>query len=341
MPKLLFLCHRILINSTDFDKIIMKKVLITLPLSEKRLTAINQHIPADCLSGEKDLYEEVAERIPNYEALLFLGPMKPGIDAPLLAKANKLKIISNYGVGYDRIDADAAKANQVIVANTPHSVTAPTADLALGLMLSICRRIGVSDRAIRQKTTTNWYNSQLPSTTLKGKKLGIVGMGRIGKAVAERAKVFGIEIFYFQRNQLAKAVEEKYQATYLPLHDLLKTVDILSPHIPLTPSTRHLFGAKELALLKPTAFIINTARGGVFDESALIEILQNGKIAGAGLDVFANEPTVPDAFLAMDNVLLTPHIGTACGEARADMFEEAIGNLIAYFNGQKITNRVI
>lgn len=319
----------------------MKKVLITLPLSEKRLEAINQHISADCLSGEKDLYEEVSERISDYEALLFLGPMKKGIDAPLLAKANNLKIISNYGVGYDRIDTNAALAQQVIVANTPHSVTAPTADLALGLMLSLCRRIAVSDRAIRQKTTQNWYNSQLPSTTLKGKKLGIVGMGRIGKAVAERAKVFGIDIYYYQRNRLSEDIENKYHATYLPFHDLLKTVDILSPHIPLTPSTHHLFGATELGLLKPTALIINTARGSVFDEQVLIKILQEGKIAGAGLDVFAKEPTVPDAFLTMDNVILTPHIGTACTEARADMFEEAIGNLVEYFSGQEIINRVL
>jgi len=319
----------------------MKKVLITLPLSEKRLKAINQHISADCLSGEKDLYEEVSERITNYKALLFLGPMKKGIDAPLLAKANNLEIISNYGVGYDRIDVNAAKTQQVIVANTPHSVTAPTADLALGLMLSLCRRIAVSDRAIRQKTTQNWYNSQLPSTTLKGKKLGIVGMGRIGKAVAERAKVFGIEIFYFQRNRLSEEIEKKYHATYLPFQDLLKTVDILSPHIPLTTSTRHLFGAKELALLKPTAFIINTARGSVFEEHALIKVLQEGKIAGAGLDVFAKEPAVPDAFLTMENVILTPHIGTACKEARADIFEEAIGNLVEYFSGQEVTNRVV
>lgn len=319
----------------------MKKVLITLPLSEKRLKAINQHIPADCLSGEKDLYEEVAERIPNYEALLFLGPMKKGIDAPLLAKAKNLKIISNYGVGYDRIDTNTAKENEVIIANTPHAVTAPTADLALGLMLSLCRRIVVSDRAIRQKTTTNWYNSQLPSTTLKGKKLGIVGMGRIGKAVAERAKVFGMEIFYYQRTRLSTDIEKKYQATYLPFHSLLEQVDILSPHIPLTPSTHHLFGAKELALLKSTAFIINTARGSVFDESALIKTLQEGKIAGAALDVFAKEPSVPEAFLTMENVILTPHIGTACKEARADMFDEAIGNLVAYFSGKEVTNRVI
>jgi len=319
----------------------MKKVLITVPLPPKRLAAINQYVTADCIPGKKALYEEVAERIPNYEGVLFLGPMKNGLDAPLLAKAKNLKIISNYGVGYDRIDAEAAKKAQIIVANTPHSVTAPTADLALGLMLSLCRRIAVSDRAIRSKTLKAWFNTPLPSISLKGKTLGIIGMGRIGKAVAERAKAFGMKIIYYQRNQLATATEKQYQATYLPLNDLLQQADILSPHIPLTPSTRHLIGPKELALLKPSAFVINTARGSVFDETALIEVLQQGKIAGAALDVFDKEPTIPAAFLNMENVLLTPHIGTASREARSDMFEEAIQNLVEYFSGQEVTNRVI
>ncbi len=319
----------------------MKKVLITLPLPPKRLAAINQHITADCIPGEKDLYEEVAERIADYEGVLFLGPMKKGMDAALLAKAKKLKIISNYGVGYDRVDVAAAKTHKVIVANTPHAVTAPTADLAIGLMLSLCRRIVVSDRAIRNKTLKNWYNTQLHSISLKGKTLGIIGMGRIGKAVAKRASAFGMNIIYYQRNRLDEAIEQEYQASYLPLNDLLQRVDILSPHIPLSPSTRQLIGAKELALLKPSAFIVNTARGGVFDETALIEVLQAGKIAGAALDVFAKEPTVPEAFLTMENVILTPHIGTAPSEARSDMFEEGIQNLVEYFSGQEVTNRVV
>ena len=319
----------------------MKKVLITLPLPPKRLAAINQHITADCIPGKKALYEEVAERIAEYEGVLFLGPMKKGMDAPLLAKAKNLKIISNYGVGYDRVDVDAAKAHQIIVANTPHAVTAPTADLAIGLMLSLCRRITVSDRAIRNKTLNSWYNAQLPSISLKGKTLGIIGMGRIGKAVAERANAFGMNIIYYQRNQLDAAIEKKYKATYFPLNELLQQVDILSPHIPLSPSTRQLIGAKELALLKPSAFIVNTARGGVFDETALIEVLQQGKIAGAALDVFAKEPTVPEAFLTMENVILSPHIGTAPREARSDMFDEGIQNLVEYFSGEEVTNRVV
>ena len=318
----------------------MKKVLITLALSEKRMAAINQHISAACIAGKKNLYQEVEERIENYESLLLLGPIKK-IDAPLLSKAKKLKIISNYGVGYDKIDVAFAKANGIIVANTPHAVTVPTADLALALMLSLCRRVNVSDRAIRNKRLGSWYNTQLPSISMAGKKLGIIGMGRIGKAVAKRAVAFGMKIIYYQRNRLSPTIEKAYQASYLPLNDLLQQADIISPHIPLTANTHHLLGAKELSLLKPSAFLINTARGAVIDESALIELLQNKKIAGAALDVFEDEPTVPEAFLTMDNVILTPHIGTASNEARSAMFEEAIQNLLEYFSGKVVTNRVI
>lgn len=150
-----------------------------------------------------------------------------------------------------------------------------------------------------------------------------------------------MNIIYYQRNQLDTATEKQYQATYLPLNDLLQQADILSPHIPLTPSTHHLIGAKELALLKPSAFIINTARGSVFDEAALIEVLQQGKVAGAALDVFDKEPNIPAALLSMENVILTPHIGTASKEARSAMFDEAVQNLVEYFNGEEVTNRVI
>ena len=318
----------------------MKKVLLTLALSEKRMTAINQHISAECISGIKNLYQEVEEKISSYEGLLLLGPIKK-IDAPLLSKAKNLKIISNYGVGYDKIDVAFAKANGIIVANTPYAVTAPTADLALALMLSLCRRVNVSDRAIRNKKLGSWYNTQLPSISMTGKILGIIGMGRIGKAVAKRALAFGMKIIYYQRNRLSSTIEKAYQANYLPLNDLLQQADIISPHIPLTTNTHHLLGAKELSLLKSTAFLINTARGAVIDELALIELLQNKKIAGAALDVFEDEPSVPEVFLTMDNVILTPHIGTASSEARGAMFEEAIQNLVEFFSGREVMNRVV
>lgn len=317
----------------------MKKVLLTLPIGEKRMAAINQFFKADCITSTSNIYEEVESKIGDYEGLLLLGPIKK-LDAAILSKAKKLEIISNYGVGYDKIDINFAKANNIKVANTPHSVTAPTADLALALMLGLCRRIVISDRKIRQKKLKSWYNTPLPSITLKGKTLGIIGMGRIGKAVAQRAIAFGMKIVYYQRNPLSPLEAAKYQASYLPLKELLQQSDIVSPHIPLNPSTHHLLGKKELALLKPSAFLINTARGSVLDEKALIELLQAEKIAGAALDVFEDEPTVPEIFSTMENVILTPHIGTASKEARGAMFEEAIQNLVEHFSGKKVTNRV-
>lgn len=318
----------------------MKKVLITLPLGEKRLAAINQHISAECIPGIKDAYEETLEIIENYEGLLVLGGVRK-VDSNLLVRATKLKIISNYGVGYDKIDVNYCKEKNIIVSNTPHAVTAPTAELAFGLILDLCRRISVSDRAARNKTTNSWYNSQLPSTSIEGKTLGIIGMGRIGKAVAKRAIAFGMKIVYYQRNRLSADIEESYNATYLSLTDLLKQVDILSLHLPLTPATRHLIGAKELALLKSSALLINTARGSIVDEAALIKALQEQKIAGAGLDVFDQEPNIPEAFLEMEQVVLTPHIGTASKEARANMFDESIESLVEFFNGKAVTNRVV
>lgn len=317
----------------------MKKVLLTLPIPPKRLTAIRKIIDADCVSGEKDAYEETCERVGDYEGLLVVGPISK-IDKRLLEKGKKLEIISNYGVGYDKIDTNWAKANGIIVANTPHSVTAPTADLAMALMLGVCRRIGVSDRALRNGTYQQWFNPPLPSMSLEGKLLGIIGMGRIGKAVAKRAAAFEMDIAYFQRTQLSKEEEEKYNATYLPLKELLQRSDVVTLHTPLTPSTKHLLGKEELALLKPSAFLINTARGPVVDETALIDCLQRGTIAGAGLDVFDQEPIVPAALLALENVLLTPHIGTGSKAARDNMFKEAITNLVEYFSGETVTNQV-
>lgn len=317
----------------------MKKVLITLPLSEKRMAAINKQIAADCIKDANNIYGEVKRKISNYEGLLLLGPIKK-LDAAILKEAKRLEIISNMGVGYDKIDIDFAKNNGIVVANTPHSVTIPTAELALALMLGLGRRIVASDRAIRKENLTSWYNAPLPSITMRGKTLGIIGMGRIGKEVAQRAIAFGMKIVYYQRNPLSSVEEATYQASYLPLNDLLQHADIVTLHIPLNSSTHHLLGKKELALLKPTALLINTARGNVIDEQALIELLQTGKIAGAGLDVFADEPQVPKIFSTLENVILTPHIGTASFEARSAMLNEAMQNLVEYFSGKKVTNRV-
>lgn len=317
----------------------MKKVLITFPLGKTKLQQINQYISADCVPGIKDSYTETSEMIADYDGLLATGIKK--VDKALMDKAPNLKIISKYGVGYDDIDIAYAKEKNILVANTPNSVTAPTADLAAGLLLSLSLQISVTDRAIRNKNLKGWYSPALPSIASNNKILGIIGMGRIGKAVAKRMLPFGMKIVYYQRTPLPKAVEEAYQATYLSLENLLQQADIVSLHTPLNATTRHLIGAPQLALMKPSALIVNTARGSVIDEVALITALENKQIAGAALDVFANEPTIPDAFLKMDNVVLTPHIGTGSGEARQEMFNECVGNLVEYFSGATVKNRVV
>jgi glyoxylate reductase len=317
----------------------MKKILISHALSPKRMQQINQVIPADCLSSDKEVYEEVLDRIQDYEALLAIGMSK--VDKKLMDQAKNLKIISKFGVGYDDIDIEYAKSKGIIVANTPNSTTGPTADLAIALLLSLTLRIPVTDRAIRNKQLNQWNNSQLPSNSPTGKTLGIIGMGRIGKAVAKRALPFGMKIVYFQRNPLSESEAALYNAQYLPFEQLLKEADIISLHTPLTKETHHLIDKAAFQLMQPSALLINTARGSVIDEQALIEVLQKKQIAGAALDVFDKEPHIPNAFLALDNVILAPHIGTGTKEARQAMLQESLGNLIAYFRKEEIKNRVV
>jgi len=316
----------------------MKKIFITFPISEPQLNQLNRIFPVDCVSGHKDSYQETLERIGQYEAMLVGGIKK--IDKGILDQASSLKIISKYGVGYDDIDVDYAREKGIIVSNTPNSVTAPTADLAMGLLLALCRRIPATDRAIRTGDFKKWFFPALPSIMPQNKTLGIVGMGRIGKAVAKRALPFGIKIAYYQRNKLSPDLEKKYGATYMKLPDLLKKSDFVSVHTPLNATTHHLIGREQLALMKDSALLINTARGNVIDEQALIEALQTKQIAGAALDVFAEEPHIPKAFLSMDHVILAPHMGTGSKEARQNMFNEAMNNIHQYFKGEEVSNRV-
>ena len=317
----------------------MKKILITLPLSEQRMTRINEKIPADCLQDKDRLEEELHDRIGAYEGILLMGPVKE-LGQTLMDRAKKLEIVSNFGVGYDKIDVDYAKKRGIVVANTPHAVTIPTAELAVSLMCSLCRRVTSSDRAVRRQATDAWFNTNLLSISLQGKKLGIIGLGRIGQAVAQRARAFDMTIQYYQRTPHPASVEAAYDAHYLPLEDLLSTSDIVSLHVPLTEGTEQLLNADRLQMMKPTAFLINTARGPVVDQTALMDLLQQQKIAGAALDVFDGEPTIPDALRKMEQVILTPHIGTAPKETRAAMLEEALGNLIDYFADKPVKNRV-
>lgn len=315
----------------------MKKLLSSYPLGKTNLELLKQNYDIDCVPGKKNHQEEVLEMIADYEGLLAIGVK---VDKELLDKGEKLEIVSNYGVGYDNIDAEYASKKGVIVCNTPGSTTEPTAELAMGLMLSVMLGVTAGDRHLRNKTQKTWSSTNERAFSLRGKTLGIVGMGRIGKSVAQKAAIFGMNIIYYKRNPLSETEEQQYRATYKPLEELLQLSDVISIHTPLNASTRHLIGKKEFSLMKSSAFLINTARGSVVDEKVLIEALQNKQIRGAGLDVFDKEPTVPDVFLEMENVVITPHIGTATVEGRRNMLVESFSNIVTYFKTGKAPNRV-
>lgn len=251
-----------------------------------------------------------------------------------LDMAPRLKIVANYGVGYDNIDVAAATARGIPVTNVPDVVTDATADLALGLILAVTRRIVEGDAIVREGKDKRWSPMFLVGRGIQGKLLGILGMGRIGLAVARRAKAFGMRIAYYNRNRRPD-IEQQEGVTYLPFDELLRQADVLSIHTPLTPATRHLVDARALSLMKPSAYLINTARGPVVDEQALIAALREGRLAGAGLDVFEQEPEVPEALRALNNVVLTPHIGTSVIETRIEMARVASANILAALRGQR------
>ncbi len=277
--------------------------------------------------------EDVLPVVDSFDAILSMWNFP--INKQLLDAAKNLKIVSNYAVGYDNIDVVYATRCGVTVANTPDPVTEPTADIAMGLMLSLMRRIVDCDNMLREKKL-EWGIMKNLGTSLYGKQLGILGMGRIGKAVARRALASGMTIAYHNRNRLTAIEEKLYSAKYMSLDELVATSDVLSLNAPLTSETYHVIDAKRLAMMKPDAFLINTARGPLVDEKALIEALRNGTIKGAGLDVFETGESVCDELLALPNTVLVPHIGTQTVETRREMAEFAAGNIVNFFNGGRV-----
>jgi len=315
-----------------------QKILITWPLKTDRFKQYEEEFQIDMLESSENRRGQVIARISQYDGVL---NMNLKADDELFQLAKNLKIMSNYGVGYDHIDTAAAKKHGIAVANTPDSTTNPTANHALGLMLSLMRRIAEHDRRLKSGNIKNWHSGKEFGVSPEGKRLGIIGMGRIGKAFAKRARALDMDIVYHNRNKLSDAEESQYSASYLPLHQLLKSSDVISIHTPLTDSTRQLLGSAELKMMKPTAFLINTARGGVVHELALIKCLTEKSIAGAALDVFENEPNINEAFLNLNNVIITPHSGTATREARNAMMDEAMGNIVAFLKGEEMTSRIV
>jgi lactate dehydrogenase-like 2-hydroxyacid dehydrogenase len=262
------------------------------------------------------------------------------VGAELLQQAPHLCVIANVGVGYDNIDVAACTRRRIVVTNTPDVVTESTADLAFALLMAVARRLVEGDRYVREGRWRHWQWRLLWGSDLHGKTLGLYGFGRMGQAVARRARAFSLRILYHSTERATEAGEQELGAQFVDRETLLREADFLSLHVPLTPETHHLIGPRELAMMKPTAFLINTARGKVVDEAALAEALRSNRIAGAGLDVFEHEPDIHPALLTLPNVVLTPHVGTGTSETRLAMAMLAAENLLAVLDGRRPPNPV-
>lgn len=265
------------------------------------------------------------------------------IDAGMIDECgDRLGLIANFGAGIEHIDLAAARARKIIVTNTPGVFTDDTADLTMMLILSVPRRLGEGSRLVRDGTWTGWAPTQLLGRSIGGKRLAIVGMGRIGQAVAHRARAFGMDVTYHNRRPLPGSIETMLGVRYEPdLDRLLAEADIISLHCPASAETHHLLDSRRIALLKPGAFIINTARGDLIDEDPLIAALQSGKLGGAGLDVYAHEPAVDPRLIALPNVVTLPHLGSATVEGRSLAGEKVIANIRFWADGHRPPDQVL
>ncbi len=313
------------------------KVLVSGRLPEAVIRSIAAEHDVDANPHDYPMERsEILSRVSDKQG--FLCMITDSVDAELLDHAPQLKMIANYGVGYNNIDLAAATDRGIPVSNTPDVLTDATADTALALMLACARRVIEGDRRTRQGRFKHWAPLHFLGTEVSGKTLGIVGLGRIGRAVCRRAAGFGMRVLYHNRRRLPPEEESQLGVVHAGLESLLAGADFVSLHVPLTPHTRHLIGADELRRMKSTAYLINTARGPVVDERALVRALQEGRIAGAGLDVYENEPELAPGLAELENTVLLPHVGSATIETRTRMAELAAENLLAGLRGERPPN---
>ena len=304
---------------------------VVLPLENRYVMEINQE---DRPMDHRILLQSISDK----EGLL---PMITDcIDEELLERASNLKMIANFGVGYNNIDIKAASRRGIMVSNTPGVLTDATAEIAFALILSVSRRLVEGDRMTREGRFKFWAPMFFLGHEVTGKTLGIIGMGKIGKAVARRARGFNMRVLYYNRRRIDPTEEKELTAEYADLDSLLTMSDFVSLHVSLNEDTKHMIGMKELALMKSTAYLINTSRGPVVDEKALVTALNDGKIGGAGLDVYENEPALTPGLTELDNVVLLPHIGSGTIETRARMASMAVENLVAGLDGAAPPNIV-
>lgn len=269
--------------------------------------------------------------------------LRDELDADLLsADGVRSKLIANFGNGTDHIDIAAAQAAGIAVTNTPDVLTEDTADMAMALIVAVPRRLVEGARIIQEDRFTGWSPTHMLGRRMSGKRLGIIGMGRIGLAVAKRAKGFGMAVHYHNRRRLHPDIEQEVEATYWEsLDQMLARMDVISIHCPHTPATFHLLSERRLKLMKSEAYIVNVARGEIVDEDALVDMLQTGALAGAALDVFEHEPAVSPKLRALDNVTLLPHMGSATIEGRVEMGEKVLINIKAFADGHRPPDRVL
>ena len=314
-------------------------VVVTRAVPHEALELLAGHATVDANSADVGYTpEQLVSHARNADAMVSL--LTDRIGDAVLAQCPKLKIVANVAVGYDNIDVAAAVRRGVLVTNTPGVLTDATADFAWALLLAIARNVVPADRYVREGRFREWMMMEFHGAELSGRVLGIAGFGRIGQAVARRGRGFGMHVIYSGPRRVAQAVEDELGAHYVDKETLLGTSDVLSLHVPLNAATRHYLGEPEFALMKRSAFVINTARGPVIDEAALARALTAGAIRGAGIDVYEREPAVEPALLAAPNTVLAPHIGSATTETRTKMALMAAENVIAVLAGRPAVNPV-
>src|SRR6516225_2183899 len=321
---------------------------------KKPLVVVTRKLPDSIETRMRELFDarlnlddtpmtaaELAETVKNADVLV--PTVTDRIDSSVLSKAgDKLKLIANYGNGVDHIDVATALSRGITVTNTPGVLTEDTADMTMALILAVPRRLAEGAAVLSEdKPWHGWSPTWMLGHRIWGKRLGIIGMGRIGQAVARRARAFGLQIHYHNRRRVSEETEQELEATYWEsLDQMLARMDIVSVNCPHTPATYHLLSARRLKLLKPSAYIVNTARGEVIDENELARMVEAGQIAGAGLDVFENEPAINPKLLASDRVVALPHMGSATIEGRIDMGEKVIINIKTFLDGHNPPDRV-
>src|SRR5712672_2372639 len=325
-----------------------------MSVKKKPLVVVTRKLPDSIDTRMRELFDtqlnlhdtpmtaaELADTVKNADVLV--PTVTDRIDASVLSKAgDKLKLIANYGNGVDHIDVSTALSRGITVTNTPGVLTEDTADMTMALMLAVPRRLAEGSSILStDKPWSGWSPTWMLGHRIWGKRLGIIGMGRIGTAVARRARAFGLQIHYHNRRRVAEEIEQELEVTYWDsLDQMLARMDIVSVNCPHTPATYHLLSARRLKLLKPSAYIVNTARGEVIDENELARMVEAGQIAGAGLDVFENEPAINPKLLASDRVVALPHMGSATIEGRIDMGEKVIINVKTFLDGHTPPDRV-